>query len=76
MVEVSENMFSKKRHNPFQPDRIVVTPDVAARLEAICEEEPYMVFHGTPDVPEDNPETFRRLAAKHGFELKERYLDG
>lgn len=71
MAKASENISGSKEYSPFQPDQIVVTPEVAARLEAICEEEPHMVFHGTPDVPEDDPETFRRLAEKYGFDLKE-----
>ncbi len=62
-----DDVLDDDDYNPFRPERIVVTPEVAARLNAICEEEPHWVFNGTPEVPEDDPEFLRRMAEKFGY---------
>ncbi len=50
----------------FYQDLVIDTPEKAARLEAMFEEDAHFISPGTPKVPFNDPETRRRVIEKYG----------
>lgn len=50
----------------FYQDTIIDTPEKAARLVALFEEDAHYISSGTPKIPFNDPEMRRRVIEKYG----------